>query len=243
MRDVFPIQNHLAPLRVSQASQNLDQLILPVARDAGYAKDLAFTDRERHIFQSQIPFVAESGKVFYLENGFPLLYHCPLYHEDDFSAYHFLRQAFLGGMLRLDTAGDFPTSQNRHPVAYRQHDGEFMCDERDDGELISGHRFDGGQEFLRFHWRQRGSWFVHDQHLCPAVKGFQDLHHLLFPPLQVQNLSSLRVPKDDIFDRTVRGDQFAVLMNHPNPQVDGVQRRSEFDPLTRHVDLTLLGLQ
>ena len=65
------VENHLAPLRLSKTGKNLGQLLLPVARDTGYAKDLAFTHGKRNTVQSQKTFVAAGGEVFYLEYGFP----------------------------------------------------------------------------------------------------------------------------------------------------------------------------
>jgi hypothetical protein len=38
------------------------------------------------------------------------------------------------------------------------------------------------------------------------------------------------------------GDQFAVLVNHPNSQIDGIQTRSEFDRLSTDIDLSFVGL-
>ena len=144
-----------------------------------------------------------------------------------------------------------------------------MGNERHDGQVISGHGFDGCQEFLCFGRRQRRSRFVQDEDPGSTIEGLQDLDHLLFSfrklpyfgpqvdleavslaellylfcrSLQVENGPRPWVPEDDVFHHRVRRHQFAVLMNHPNPQIDGVKRRSELDRLPPDIDLTLVGL-
>jgi hypothetical protein len=49
--------------------------------------------------------------------------------------------------------------------------------------------------------------------------------------------------EDDIFHHAVRGHQLAVLVNHPDAQIDGIQRRPESDLLATEENLTLVGLQ
>ena len=61
-----------------------------------------------------------------------------------------------------------------------QHNGEFMGDEGDDGQIVAGHGFDGCQQFLCFRRGQGGGRFIQDEDFRPTIERFEDFDDLLF---------------------------------------------------------------
>src|SRR3972149_4534258 len=144
-----------------------------------------------------------------------------------------------------------------------------MCDERDQGEIISGHDFDRCQEFLYLGRCKSRSWLIQDEYFGATIQGFQNLHNLFFPfrklpdfrlkikietvfiaepgnffcgSLQVQYISCPWVPEDDVFEHRMGGNQFSILVNHPYPKVNGIQRGFEVNLLAKNENLTFVGL-
>ena len=49
--------------------------------------------------------------------------------------------------------------------------------------------------------------------------------------------------QDDIFDHSVGGYQFAVLVDHADAHINGIQRRFEIDLFPANVNFAFIGLQ
>ncbi len=126
------------------------------------------------------------------------------------------------------------------------------------------------QELLRFRRRQGGGGLIQDEDPGASIQGLQDLDRLLLAlrqlpdlglevdleavavadlgdlvsgPLQVGNAARFGMAQDDVLEDRVSGDQLAVLVNHADAEVNGVQGRVEGHLLPVNVDLAFVGLE
>ena len=144
-----------------------------------------------------------------------------------------------------------------------------MGDEWDDGKVAFGHSFDGDEKFFGFDRGQGGGWFVKNENFCATIERLNNLHqlflafrklpnfcvqiqaesilfanfkHLFFSSLQIEYFPGVRMPEDDIFDDTMSGDEFAMLMDHPDSKVDSIERGFEPDLFSSDEYLTFVRL-
>ena len=164
--------------RASQPGQDLDELGLPVAVDAGDADDLARAHVEARCPRTfSRPRSSHCPDVLDLEQRAPGARRRLLDAEQHLAPHHEAREAGLGRAL-AGTVSIFAASEHGDPVGDLEHLVQLVGDE-DDRHAFAVEGLEDREELARLLRREDGRRLVEDQDVRSAVERLQDLHPLL----------------------------------------------------------------
>ena len=180
---------------------------------------------------------------------------------------HHVGQALLVRVLGQHVADVLALSQDRDAVGNFEHLVQLM---RDDDQRLSVllHVAHDGEQLVRLLRRQNGRRLIEDQDIRAAVQNLDDFHGLLLRHRHIVHLlvridveavlvadfldalarllevqpSLVLESEDDVLGRGKDIDQLEVLMNHADPVVECILRRSDLDGFVVKIDLSLIRI-
>jgi hypothetical protein len=184
--------------------------------------------------------------------------------EQDFTADHGPGERRLGRTLARHRLDRLAAPQHGDPIRDLEHLVQLVGDE-DDRLPVGLQAVDDPEELACFLRRQDGGRLVEDEDVCAPVERLQDLHPLLLAdgdlaherrridhepealrklldaalgrPLVEQDPVAGLDAEDDVLGHGHHRDEHEVLVDHPDPRLDGVARRAERDRLAVEQDL------
>ena len=254
--DRGPLELDRAGGRRPEPDQGFGELALAVALDAGDAEDLARSNLE--VDAVQLPL---TGEPLDPKDRLADLDRRLLEPEQDRPADHHLGELGLRGVGRACLPDDPPAAEDRDAVRDLHDLVELVADEHD-GPSRLPELPQVAEQVLRLVRGEHRRRLVQDQDLDTPVEGLQDLDALFLADREVLDdgarIDSEGVRLGELGDALPRGvdietgspllaeddvlgdregiDEHEVLVDHADPERDGVSRRADLHLLAPHAD-------
>src|SRR5690554_1518962 len=163
-------------MMASQSTEEIGKGRLSIARNTGDTQDLVRAERETEIPQrraARLRFYRDIPKLQYWEARALRFSNRFRYGLSDHGFRQILAVRFSG---RLG-GNDLSATQNRDPVADAQDLVELVGNEHH-RQAIGCQATKGGEEALRFLWRQHRRRLVQDENSCASVERLENLYPL-----------------------------------------------------------------
>ena len=266
--DVGATEGDLAAGRPAQPDEGLDQLVLPVARDARDAEDLAGPDLEVDPMDHLRSAVVVDGQARHLERVGGRVRIAAIDRQRDLAADHQLSEVLLVRFGRDPLADDPAAPDDRDPVGDLEDLVQLVADE-DDAVALACEPSQDREDLVGLLRREDSGRLVEDEDPGIAVEGLEDLDPLLpadgegtnldlgidletEPPAELDDPTLRLAPveedpvghrllaEEDVLGHGQDGDQHEVLVDHVDATIDRVGWAGDRDRRPVQEDLALV---
>ncbi len=258
----------LSGSRLAHARQAFSELALSIAGYTRQAEDLSGMDFQVQPVQSLGAAIPHGLQPPDLQHDRPGLDRSR-FELFEFTTHHHLHQLIAGHLARRSRADHPAVAQNGDAVADVHHLVQLVRDE-DQRMAFLHHAPQRCKQIIDFLRGKDCGWLIEDDQPCAAVQRFHDLHPLLFANGKLpyvgarihleavcarqfpdaarhfieiqQRLTRRTQPKSYILGDGQGGHQHKMLMDHADPDADGIGRGMERLCLAVNENFAFIGL-